>query len=109
MRVWELGVEQNISAHWMGSNPSLVAEFKKEDSSNWTLIGSMEDIGDSMFTIPHTFNELGIYIVRVRDTNTNVGIFDKLEVRDVENIEEFTKDTNYKISSILKKLIKRGY
>jgi len=109
MRVWELNVEQNITSYWVGVNPSLVAEYKLEEpNSSWVTIGNMIDIGDSMFTVPHTFDSLGKFLIRVRDINTNVSIFDKLEVRNNENMEEFIKDTNYKVSNILKKWIKRG-
>ena len=108
MKVWEKDVQNKISTLWLGENPNLIAEYKMEDTSEWITIGNMDSIGDKMYTISHTFDTLGKYLIRVRDTNTNVSIFDKLEIRDNENIEEFIKDTNYKISGLLKRWIKRG-
>jgi len=120
MKVWEKGKENKISTLWLESNsPALVAEYKLESTVQWTEIGSMNSIDDNLYTIPMTFINEGCFLVRVKDTNTGKYLIDKLEVQEntsnkdiideVFSLKEYIIDTNFKLSSLFKKWIKRGW
>jgi len=85
MTKWEKDVENKITTYWTGSNPDLVAEYKLESNVSWSLIGNMSDIGAKLYSVAFTFINTGKFMIRVRDTNTDVSIFEKLEV--IETIE----------------------
>ncbi len=115
MNVWHKNIENKITTLWVGANPTLVVEYKLESTIAWTNIGTPSHIGDNLYSVNHTFINNGNYMIRVRDTETGVGIFDKLEVQDkidfegkFNTMEEFIRDTNYKVSNMLKRWIKRG-
>jgi hypothetical protein len=80
MGIWKTNEEKKISALWTGSNPNLVAHFKLENTVEWTEIGSLSSIGDDLYAVSYTFINEGNFIIRVKDENTGVSIFSKIEV-----------------------------
>ena len=103
MSKWIIDTEETMSTLWLGTNPDLV--FERLSGTTWALIGVPTYIGDNIHSLSTAFTEAGDYLIRVRDINTNVSIYDKLVVnKSVPVDSRYVKDTNYKVSHMLKNM-----
>jgi len=106
MKVWTNGLEQEIKVLWNWPvNANILTASIKLDGSVWQTIGAMNNFNDNFYSILCTINVNGKYSIRVTDDiNT---LYERVEVQD-ETFEEYIKDTNFKVSNILKRWIKKG-
>jgi len=103
MNKWYVNIANKMSVLWYGLEPDLVVEYKSVEVGDWIAMGVPTDIGDNIHTIEHTFDNLGNFLIRVRDVNTGDGIIDKLVV-EIPTAEEVcgcvTESTNAMRSEI---------
>jgi len=90
-------------------NDSLTGFFKPRQSDSTVqfeeIQGDFEYKGSEVHELNCSFPE-GEYMIKVTNNTRNIDLHIELSVKDEEY--EYIKDTNFKVSSILKRMIKRG-
>lgn len=109
---WYINTENYISIVYK-TPCTLVARYVKEgvDTAFNEITGTVQyNFDTGIHTIPHTFTEVGDYMIEIENTDTGITTNVKVLVieDDISIINKYIKDSNHKISDLLKRYIRRG-
>jgi len=98
MNVWQLGVQSRLTVISPTNDYDLFYMNETADTPQFIKIEADADfIDDDLYRIPFTFNEVGEYLIKLKDIQSGASLYEKILVVDETDYKFMLTNRKYSV------------